>query len=529
MKVSSLVGKNEDLLPETYYNYALIEREAEGNREPVFIRFDLGKVISGDADEILQPRDRIYIFNRSYFRPTPMVSIGDSTRSGYSASHRKKSKKRGESDIVRSPGFYELKKGMRVIDLILASGGLSRDAFMDKAELYRIDFVTKKESVVKLNLNKVLERDNTDNILLQDLDHLVVHSVWEFETPYNVTISGEVNTPGTYPLAEGAVISDLIFTGGSLTEKAYRKKAELTRYTIIDGEKRESYHSELDLEAILAGDPNSDLKLQPYDHLHILKITNWRVAEKVTITGEVRFPGVYPIEEGEMLADLIDRAGGFTEDAFLYGARFNRKVIARFQKKQFNEMADKLEADIARVGAAPVTVGVEKDLAKQKFAAESLMQLVEKLRRTKPDGRLVIRLMEPEELRKSRYNIILHDGDVLHVPKKPDSILVLGEVYNPTAFLFEKGKNSNDYIKVAGGLTQMANKKAIYVIKADGSVIPSRKGFFRNGVAMGPGDVVVVPEELKLLSRFEMTKDITQILYQLGLAAAAYKTVGLFD
>ncbi|MGA1866908.1 MAG: SLBB domain-containing protein [bacterium] len=504
MTVSDLIGKNEDLLPETFYDYALIKREAEGNREPEFIRFNLGKVFEGDksADLILKPRDTVYVFNRVHFRETPMVSI---------------------EGLIQSPDFYELKKGMRIIDLILASGGLLRDAYMEQAELYRIDPLTDEMRLDRINLDRVLKGDKSDNLLLQDLDKLVIHSVWEFEPAYEVTISGEVNKPGTYPFVEGATISDLIFAGGNFTERAYRKNGELTRYIIIDGEKRESNHFKIDFEALEAGDPNAALKLQPYDHLHIQTITNWRFAEQVSIRGEVRFPGIYPVEDGEKLADLIERAGGFTKDAYLYGARFTRKAIADFQSRQFQEMADRLESDIARASAAPIAVGAEKDVEKQKLAAESLMRLVNKLRRTEPEGRLVIFLKEPEQLRKSEYNIILQDGDALYVPKRPDSILVFGEVYNPSAFLYEKSKKSDEYIKLAGNVTDKADIQAIYVIKANGSVIPNRK------IAMDPGDVIIVPEKIKYISALEITKDITQIVYQLGLAAASYHAVGVFE
>ncbi|MGA1795603.1 MAG: SLBB domain-containing protein [bacterium] len=550
MRIADLVKGNDDLLPETYYSYALIEREAEGNREPELIRFDLGRVIEGDreANLVLQPRDRVCIFHRSHFREIPMVSIGgvrDSPGSLCGAEPKRgisSGERRGVAlspgpyacvsdtgTVVHAPGFYELKKGMRVIDLILAGGGLLRDAYLDEAELYRTDPLTKQVTVVKIDLRAVLGREGSDNLPLQDLDHLAVHSIWEFKTPHEVTVSGEVNVPGTYPLVEGATVSDLVFSGGSFTEKAYRKRAELTRYFVVKGEKRISEHIEVNLEGIASGDRFADIVLQPYDHLHIRRVTNWREAERVTVTGEVRFPGVYPIEEGEMLADLVERAGGFTDDAYLFAAKFTRRAIAEFQEKEFEDMADNLESDIARLGASPVAAGEEKDTEKRKFAVANLMQLVERLRTTKPEGRLIIHLMEPDQLRESRYNVLLQDGDALHIPKKPDSVLVLGEVYNPTAFLYEKGKNSRDFIRSAGGLTEMANRDAIYVIKANGEVVPDKTGFFRSGVSVGPGDIIVAPEKIRRVSGLELTKDISQIVYQLGISAAAFKTVGLFD
>jgi len=137
--------------------------------------------------------------------------------------------------------------------------------------------------------------------------------------------------------------------------------------------------------------------------------------------------------------------------------------------------------------------------------------------------------MEPEKLRQSNFDLILRDGDAIHIPKKADSVLVMGEVYNSNALLYTEGDKPRDYIERAGGITGLGNKDDIYVVKANGSVAPVKRGLFSSSPVITPGDIIVVPEKIKKLSKLELTKDITQIVYQLGLAAASLHAIGVFN
>ncbi|RME84344.1 MAG: hypothetical protein D6771_04640, partial [Zetaproteobacteria bacterium] len=303
MTVRDLLPDEEALLPETFMDYALIEREEGELREPALYRFRLADALAGRITVALKPHDKVYVFNRARFRRQPYARI---------------------EGLVASPGVYEIKKHMRVSDLVLAAGGLLRDAYTEWAELYRTDPETKAVHRLVVRLEQALEGDPKENLALQDLDRLVVHSVWEFKTKDTVAIQGEVHRPGVYPLAEGMRVSDLIVAAGSLTERAYKKSAELTRYQVINGEKRVVARKDINLEKALMHDPEHDLALAPYDRLIVRRIENWRAAEVVHLKGEFRFPGDYPIEEGERLSSVIARAGGFTDEAYLPAAVFLR-------------------------------------------------------------------------------------------------------------------------------------------------------------------------------------------------------------
>lgn len=503
MRLLDLIPSYDDLLPETHFDYGLIERENALNREPEYIGINLRAALldaNPDANVSLAPRDRVYVFHRAHFREVPRVRV------------------RGE---VRSPADYEYKKDMRVLDLILAAGGLTRDAWLDEAELLRTDPGSLSVEKKAIALSRVLAGDERENVLLRDLDELVVHSIWEFRVRDEVQILGEVNAPGKYPLFDGMRVSDLVFSGGNLRETAYREEAELTRYAVVDGERRELRHVVVDLRAALEGSGDADLELRPYDRLLIRRITNWRGDEVVEVGGEVAFPGRYPIEEGERLSHLIERFGGFLEGAYLPAAVLTRREIRSRQREQLERMADQLESDLARL-SVPGSSGAAGD-AKRQAALEAGAQLAAELRTAESTGRMVVGLNTADGLRGTDQDLVLTDGDRLYVPKKPDFVMVMGQVSNPTAFQYERGKRASYYVRLAGGATRFGDRGKMYVVKADGAVER------RRGAGIDPGDVIVVPETLERFAGMQFLLDISQVLYQIGIAAASAYTVGLFD
>jgi polysaccharide export outer membrane protein len=507
MTLLDLIPSAEDLLPETFFIYGLIERESETTREPEYLAFNLREALldsakSAGANVVLAPRDRVHVFHRAHFREVPRVSV------------------RGE---VRLPGMYEHKKDMRVLDLILAAGGLTREAWIGEAELFRTEPRRMYVDRVSIDLSGVLGDDPRHNIVLRDMDELAIHSLWEFREEDTVEVLGEVNAPGTYPLSRGMRVSDLVFAGGNLRESAYKQEAELTRYEVVAGERRELHHVVIDLAAILAGAQEANIELTAYDRLLIRRIRNWRRDEVVHVSGEVAFPGNYPIEEGEKLSELIERFGGFLEDAYLPAAVFQRTDIQTLQAKQLEKMAGQLEADLARL-TVPSQRGLSASQASQRQAAlESGAQLVEELRNTAATGRMVIRLADAGELAGSEQDIVLADGDKLHVPKRPDFVAVMGQVNNPTAFQFDGRHRADHFVRLAGGLTKFSDRGKTHVVKADGSVKMGMR------TRIDPGDVIIVPENLSRFDGMQFLLDISQVFYQLSLAAAGAYTVGLFQ
>jgi protein involved in polysaccharide export with SLBB domain len=307
-------------------------------------------------------------------------------------------------------------------------------------------------------------------------------------------------------------ISDLLRAGGGMSEAAYATDAELTRYAVVNGEYRETELITVNLASLLAGDASADLVLSPYDYLNVKEVSRWRGEESVEIRGEVVFPGIYPIRRGETLSSVLARAGGLTELAFPEGSVFMREELRQRERQQIEALASRIERDIAALAvsdpgsAGTITTG---------------QSLVGQLRNSVATGRLVIRL---DEIVRGRADadIVLKNGDQLLVPDQRQEVTVLGEVQYATSHVFARSLNRDDYIAKSGGLSQRADKKRIYVVRANGEVVADAGGswFSRDGGSdIRAGDSIIVPLDVdQPLVRWSA---VTQIVYNLAVAAAA--------
>jgi protein involved in polysaccharide export with SLBB domain len=226
----------------------------------------------------------------------------------------------------------------------------------------------------------------------------------------------------------------------------------------------------------------------------------WKdIGAAVTVQGDVGHPGIYGIEPGERLSAVLKRAGGFLPTAYARGAVFERVEVRQLQERSKQELINRIEAEAASVKVALSTSAGEQ-VALQQAAVQQRQRVLEALRQTPVTGRLVIDLKSNfDEFEKSSDNIELRDGDRLFVPKRPNFVVVTGQVYNSNAITFRPRKNVAWYLKQAGGPTDLANHKAIFIVRANGSVVSgNRDGWWNGGVLsapMFPGDTIVVPEK----------------------------------
>jgi polysaccharide export outer membrane protein len=344
-----------------------------------------------------------------------------------------------------------------------------------------------------------------------------------------VRIDGRVNVPGRYPLEPAMHVSDLIRAGGSLEDSAYRGQAELTRYAVVDGDARQTELISVNLAAIRRGDPGADLQLKPYDTLVIKPIPSWMEPGNIELAGEVRFPGFYPIHQGETLNSALQRAGGFTDVAFPYGAVFIREELKIREKEQLEVLANRLQTDLAALSLQAVAgSAATSNAAGGVAAAQGLQvgqQLLAQLRETKPVGRLVINVEGVYKGRPGGLNdVLVKNGDRLLVPKKTQEITILGEVQSPTSHVYQPGLTRDDYIAKSGGATQKADQKRIYVVRANGDVVAKgRSGWFRRtqSIEMRPGDTIVVPLDTERIRALPLWQAVTQIMYNLSIAVLA--------
>lgn len=444
---------------------------------------------------------------------------------------------------VRRAGPYEWRPGMRLTDLIGSVHALKPDADRHYVLIRRQADVSGPVEVVSADLAAALAAPGgAADPLLQNLDTVSVFDLGSGRISVlapllrqlrmqavhgrparEVQITGMVRAPGAYPLEEGMRASDLIRAGASLTDSAFGLTAELTRYEVEGGSRRVVDLQVLDLAAVLAGDAGADITLQPFDHLTIQQISQWRRRGVVEIEGEVKFPGIYPIEPGETLSSVISRAGGLSELAFPEGSVFLREGLRMREREEIERLITRLEADIATMTLQSArAAAVQGGRGEQSMAVGQ--SLLTQLRRAEPVGRLVIDLPGAIAGRED-FDVALRDGDRLLIPERSQEVMVLGEVQYATSHLFKPGLNRNDYVAASGGLTVNADDSRIYVVRANGAVIAGdgSSKWFRRGSSLEirPGDTIVVPLDVDRVPALALWQSSTTILYNLAIAVAA--------
>lgn len=285
---------------------------------------------------------------------------------------------------------------------------------------------------------------------------------------------------------------------------------------------------------VLQGDEQNNLALEPGDIITIfsqndLAVSLEKQSKFVRLEGEFRTAGVYQAEAGETIRHLVARVGGFTANAYPYGAEFTRESVRIDQQKGLDQLIEKLEEDISRNAMAPSGISPD-EIADNRAKLEAQRQLVEKLREVKATGRVVLDLRPDSTGVNDLPEIALEDGDRFVVPYRPATVAMLGAVYNKNSFLYRREGRVDDYLRRAGGPTRDADTARMFVIRADGSVISKQsvKGLWNGGFAslrLMPGDAIVVPERLSHGSFLKGLRDWSQVFSQFALGAAAVRVI----
>jgi polysaccharide export outer membrane protein len=505
MKITDLIKNYNDLLPEPSEQHAEVIRLQAPDYRPTVLGFNLASAMAGKEDDLkLQPFDTVRIFGRYDFQDPPEITVG------------------GE---VRNPGPHRTNGETHLRDAIYLAGGLTPNALLDDAQVFRRQ-PGGTVQVLDVNLAKALAGNTADNLLLEPLDRVIVHRNLTKVDPATVTIQGEVASPGKYPLGQGMTAAELVRAAGGLKRSAYTNAADLSRYVVQNGQKILGEHQEVPLAKALSGDGEANLALRDGDVLTIRQLSGWHdIGAAITVEGEVAHPGVYGIHEGERLSSILERAGGFRSTAYPYGAVLERVQVKDLAEKSRGEMIRRLEAGSSMQG---VKLGFSSSPAEQaaivQAAAQQQQQVLASLKSQPASGRLVIHISpDVNRWRNTNADIEVRAGDVITIPKRPNFILISGQVYNASAITYTPGKSAGWYLRQAGGTTSLANKKAIYIIRADGSVVADGGGWWRGnalGTRMEPGDTIVVPE--RILSASPLLRDLmstAQIASSLAIAA----------
>jgi protein involved in polysaccharide export with SLBB domain len=456
-------------------------------------------------------------------------------------------------DVFR-PGAFQFRSGLRLSDILSSFDELHPNADRHYIMIRRQVPPEEKIEVISADLERALSARGSaadpplrarDKIIVFDLTanraRTVAPIIEDLKLQASTTapaqvvaINGEVRVPGAYPLEPSMHVSDLIRAGGSLEDSAYAGEAELSRSEVVNGKERQTELVDVNLAAIRRKEPGADLELRPYDRLMIKKTPQWELPGTIELSGEVRHPGRYPIQHGETLSSVLRRAGGLTDLAFDEGAIFIREELKQREKEQLENLSNRLQSDLAALSLEAVSTSAVSGNGGGGggSAAQALaigQQLIQQLRDTKPVGRLVIDIHQVVNGRPGGTNdVLLRGGDILLIPKKSQEITVLGEVQSPTSHIYRAGLSREDYIAKSGGATQKADKKRIYVVRANGDVVSGgRTGWFRRSrsLSMHPGDTIVVPLDTERVLPLPLWTAVTTIVYNLAIAILAIHSV----
>jgi len=404
---------------------------------------------------------------------------------------------------VKYPGEYSFFQGMKITDLI-DSGILLPGSYIERVFVTRM-FNDRSRRVFQVALGRILSPDIyrdteskvtegndidqmeelsdreiesrviTSDIFLHPGDMLEVFSAERMHDTESVSIEGEIRFSGDYIYARDMVISDLLYQAGGIKKEAYLLHAELAR--LVPDTTRRSEIIVFDLGSVLRQPHGEeDMVLQPGDAVFIREIPNSSGHHRVTIRGEVLFPGTYVIEQGnEMLTDLIFRAGGFTEKAFLPGAQFERAgIVEELRYRHVEDVILSLQETVSDSGEVTLEDKYSVNIDTGKM------------------NRIIIDLQAVMESKEYENDIFLRPGDSVTIPSFPSGVNVIGAVASSGTIKFLQGQKTRYYVDRAGGFTRRASGGELRILKADGRVI-KRRAMSRK---IELGDAIIVPEKV---------------------------------
>ena len=378
---------------------------------------------------------------------------------------------------VYQPGNYAYKDGMTVLDLINKAAGIRDEAYLNRAILFRTLNRVDKQSV-NFSLKDILEQKQT--IPLQANDSLHIYGRDSLSLKYFVRIEGAVRKPQQVPFAKGMTPEDLIIIAGGFIEGADHSQVQVARQTNDTNFKVISNIQNIPLSENLEG--KQSVELEPYDIVTVRYQKGYTPQQIVKVEGEIAFPGSYAIlSKEERISSLIERAGGFAPYAYIEGATLLRK---KGREKEDNAQEKQLKK-LKRVDKELSIIETTDTNTEGKKENEE-----------KNEYRVGINLKKIMKNKNSYEDLILKEDDILIIPSEKQTVEVKGLVLAPSLVRYEKGKSTKSYINSAGGFSDNAQKRSVYVMYSNGDVKGTKKFlFFKSYPKVAPGSIVIVPEK----------------------------------
>ena len=574
MRVRDLIKSKDNLLSKTDLTYVLVKRENKLNQSYEYLQVDLEEVFSNDAIDsniTLKARDEIILFpslltpeqitteliedsyviegdevvldldkwpSMTYLRKSLMERPLSIDQAGGGVPMINPASGMPFAGDVKLKGEFERYYEYSIYDYCVISEDLAlmviealgfrpktKVPFEDLEELESQEDLDDLLAEIRNEKSKVRDLETSDQDLEKTLTDVcrrqlldpVMDVLNRQSTPNKETetvqVFGSVHFPGTYPLTNGMVLNDAVKAAGGLKSATYSSEIEISR--VINSGKE---FTTANMSASLSGEQTSSTPLKAMDVINLKQLSSG--LKTVEITGEVYFSGVYPISENQTLGELVTRAGGITEYGSVKAAFFQRESLKVAELERLESARKELRRKILLTSS---TVGLGQGTLGPDIVTLYSTLLTRDDGEIEAIGRLVVDL--ESVLDGSIEDVLLEDGDTIHIPTIQQSVSVIGEVFVANSHLFQSGYTIDDYIGLSGGANDFADEANVYLIKVDGSIVPpsqiTGRGFFKRSWGLQPGDTVVVPLEVQPFSAIKATTEITQIVYQMALAAAA--------
>ena len=379
------------------------------------------------------------------------------------------------SGAVYRPGTYELEKGVTLSKLIAKADGLKEDAFKERGVIVRTNDTDLTKKIIPFDVQAIVSKKVTD-VPLQKNDEVIIGEAEAYKEKYTLTLEGEVKKPGIFPYFQGITLNDLLFLAEGVTDAAAINNIEIARRVKSDDDARKN-----EMATIIDVSAQKDLKLigkeielQPWDVVSVRRKKDYREQISVKVDGEVKYPGNYILaSKDERVSDLLKRAGGLSQDAFIEAANLIR-VNTSIQKDDNNKTEEKVKK-------------IQQEL---KDTSSSLAESF-----TKPTIKVGLNLNKILSNPNGIDDILLQEGDVLSIPKQKNEIKVNGEVMVPSEVVFRKGASLTYYIDKAGGYTDNARERRVYVLYPNGDANRIKHYlFFKKYPRVTPGAEILVPK-----------------------------------
>ena len=535
MRLSDLILQAGGLLPEASFEKIFVFKKNPDGTEGQLLKIDGGKALfQNDANNILlEDRDLILVYTKEQaeYKENAAFTI---------------------EGAIQSPGKYTRAKDMTLKDAVEVAGGYLPTASIETIYIFRKNPDGTEGPLLKVDGTKLLS-DGGSTIPLTDRDQIVVYKKDEvkYRPSQSVTIFGAVLKPGTFPRSSGLTLKDLIAIAGG-TKPGSSSKVILSHARVKAGTPNEIYS----LSDVLAG--KVSYLIQDGDIVSVPSDSDFQeTAQFVVLDGQVKNPGTYPItRRGETIKDLIERAGGLTNDAWVEGAAFVRNpkllvtdsytrlspriqaAIKEVQDRQYERALAKSDLDKARALASTQQAGATSGslsiaalnpntavqaaaldkgpnpLVAQQLGLRETVSPARVVSATDFGGNLPVRLDSAHRNKNSADNLILRDGDVINIPLKPVTVGVAGAVLLPSNQLYASGKTLKYYLDRSGGYTTDADINQVFIIRPTGNVTRAK-----SSTMIQLGDTIFVPTKVMVTNLTDGTATFEKIVQQITSGA----------